>query len=132
MKEYRVEKITKYEALDEINKEIRIYAISVSLGILGMALFLGISSISIIPFFASFPLVVVQGRALDLLDDSIKLKKRILNLHDEECVTHIISNSFHSFTDEEINKIASLYESNKKTIDEVDLEKEEIRSVRKK
>ena len=105
MKEYKVEKITKYEALDKVNKEIRSYALLSICGLLAMAYILGLACENIIEFIFMFPIVSSGGKILDGLDDSMKLKKELLNLRKNEMVDQRLIDKIGSLTDEEIRSI---------------------------
>lgn len=108
MNEFKVEKITKYEALDKVNKEICKYAFLVVSNILTMAIYLGLTTISIGVFLANFPIAIIGGYALDTLDSAMKLKKELLNLRKNEMVDQSLINkidAFESLTDEEIRSI---------------------------
>ena len=105
MKEYKVEKITKYEALDKVNKEIRTDVFLSIYNVLAMAYILELTCENIIAFIAMFPLAITGGKIIDSLDDAMKLKKELLNLRKNEMVDQRLINKIGSLTDEEIRSI---------------------------
>lgn len=124
MKEYKVEKITKYEALDKVNNVIYKNVFLAGISTVGIMVSLQLTAISIIPFFASFPLAAVLGNTLDSLEDEIKTRKKILSMPDCTIFNNIIGGR-KKLTQEEMNKVVELYELANKN------DNEEIRSIKR-
>lgn len=93
MKQYKVEKITKKEALDKVNKQISMEILTLSINYFVLFVSFGLTSVHIAYFFLTFPLAYIEGNTLDNLERLLNNKKRYLK--DEFKSTELIDNNTH-------------------------------------